>query len=121
MLHEITERFNKIVTVEENSVNGGFGCAVQDFLDETGYTGNVLKLGIPDRFIPHGSRQLLLKEIGLDEDGIYRSIMTILKPRKSILDRLHLKRNGKRPTDLKAETESSDMLLRTDKGSPKKE
>lgn len=121
MLHEITERFNKIVTVEENSVNGGFGCAIQDFLDDTGYTGNVLKLGIPDRFIPHGSRQLLLKEIGLDEDGIYRSIMTILKPRKSIFDRLHLKRNGKRPTDLKAETESSDILLKTDKGSPKEE
>ena len=94
-LSEIAVRFDRIVTVEENSVNGGFGSAVKDFLDSIDYHGRVLRLGIPDRFIQHGGRDLLLKEIGLDIDGIHRSIKTILKPKRSLLQVLHLKRSEK--------------------------
>ena len=95
-LSEIAERFDRVVSVEENSVNGGFGSGVSCYLDSLDYRGRMMHLGIPDRFIQHGSRELLLKEIGLDEDGIYRSIGTILKPKRSFFEVLHLKRNGKK-------------------------
>jgi len=95
-LGEIAERFDRVVTVEENSINGGFGSAVLDHLDNLDYRGKLLRLAVPDRFVQHGNRALLLKEIGLDEDGIYRSICTILKPRRSLLEVLHLKRNGRK-------------------------
>ena len=98
-LGEIAERFDKVVSVEENSVVGGFGSGIAAFLDEIDYRGRMLQLGIPDRFVQHGSRQLLLKEIGLDEDGIYRSIGSILKPKRSLFRVLHLKRNGKKPLE----------------------
>jgi 1-deoxy-D-xylulose-5-phosphate synthase len=95
-LTEIAERFDRVVTVEENSINGGLGSAVLDFFEDIDYQGRLLRLGIPDRFVQHGQRQLLLKEIGLDEDGIYRSIGTIIKSKRSLLRVFQLKRNGKR-------------------------
>ncbi len=104
ILSEIAERFDCVVTLEENSLNGGFGSAVQDYLEDLNFGGRILRLGVPDRFIPHGSRQLLLKEIGLDEEGIYRSINNILKPKRSILEVLHLRRNGKRPAETEEPT-----------------
>jgi 1-deoxy-D-xylulose-5-phosphate synthase len=98
-LTEISARFERVVTVEENALNGGFGSAVLDFMDSINYHGRMMRLGIPDRFIQHGSRQLLLKEVGLDEDGIYRSISTLIKPKRSILRVFQLRRNGKKPVE----------------------
>ncbi len=98
-MFEIAERFDRVVVIEENSINGGLGSAVLDYLDDIGYRGRIMRLGIPDRFIQHGQRQLLLKEVGLDEDGIYRSINTIIKSKRSLLRVFQLKRNGKRPHD----------------------
>lgn len=96
MLKEIAERFEKIVTVEENSINGGFGSGVHDFLDDIDYKGKLLRLGIPDRFVQHGSRALLLKEVGLDEDGIYRRISAMAKPKRSLFSVFTINRNGKK-------------------------
>jgi deoxyxylulose-5-phosphate synthase len=96
-LMEIAERFDRVVTVEENTLNGGFGSAVLDYLDSIGYGGRILRLGIPDRFIQHGERKLLLREVGLDEDGIYRSVSGIIKSKRSLLRVFQLRRNGKRP------------------------
>jgi 1-deoxy-D-xylulose-5-phosphate synthase len=101
MLQETAERYDKIITVEENTVNGGFGSAVMEHLVENGYRGRILRVGIPDRFVQHGSRQLLLKEIGLDEEGIYRSIGTMLKGKRSILRVFQMKKNGRRLPDEK--------------------
>jgi 1-deoxy-D-xylulose-5-phosphate synthase len=96
-LGEIAERFDRIVTVEENSLNGGFGSAVLEYLDGIGFKGRILRLGIPDRFIQHGARSFLLKEVGLDEAGIYRSVCGIIKSKRSLLRVFQLRRNGKRP------------------------
>ncbi len=96
MLKEIAERFNKIVTVEENSVNGGFGSGVLDYLESIDYRGKIVRIGIPDRFVQHGSRGLLMKEVGLDEDGIYRSINSMLKPKRSLLSVFNIGRNGRK-------------------------
>jgi len=109
-LQEIAERFDRVVTVEENSINGGLGSAVLEYFDIIEFRGRLLRLALPDRFIQHGSRERLLQEIGLDEEGIIRSIETILKPKRPLWNVLHLKRNGRKPADEKpAETPMQEV------------
>lgn len=116
MLSETAERFEKIVTVEENTVNGGFGSAVMEYLIESGYRGRVLRLGIPDRFVQHGSRPLLLKEVGLDEEGIFRSIGAIFKAKRSILRVFQMKKNGRRSHEEKtADTPATEPVASGEK------
>ncbi len=63
-----------VVTVEEGVLMGGFGSAVLEAASSAGLNaGHVHRLGIPDRFIEHGSRQELLADLGLDAAGIARS------------------------------------------------
>ena len=95
-LREVAERFDRVVTVEENSLNGGFGSGVTEYLDSIGYRGKILRLGLPDRFIPHGAREVLLREVGLDEEGIYRSIGALIRSKRSLLRVFQLRRNGKK-------------------------
>ncbi|MCL9808152.1 1-deoxy-D-xylulose-5-phosphate synthase [Flavobacterium luminosum] len=59
MLHQIGRQFKKIVTIEEGTVNGGFGSLVSAFLLENNYSISVHKFGIPDVFIEHGTVQQL--------------------------------------------------------------
>ena len=62
-----------VVTVEEAALIGGFGSAVLEFASQRQLnTGHVRRLGVPDIFVEHGSRQELLADLGLDSDGIYR-------------------------------------------------
>jgi len=83
LLSNLVETCDKIVTVEENSLLGGFGEAVVAEVDEKGYKGETLKLGIPDRFIEHGTRDELLSMLGLDPEGIVKSIMKFVGMRLS--------------------------------------
>ncbi len=71
-------RVRYIVTVEENVVTGGFGAAVAQALAEHGFTVPCRNLGIPDRFIEHGARGLLLHQLGLDADGIAAAVREIV-------------------------------------------
>jgi 1-deoxy-D-xylulose-5-phosphate synthase len=64
----------RVVTVEENSLIGGFGTGVMEALADLGLSLPVRRLGIPDAFLPHGSQPLLRRTIGLDRQGIARSI-----------------------------------------------
>lgn len=63
-----------VVTVEENTLIGGFGSAVVEMVSDFGITTPVQRLGLPDRFISHGSMRRLLAEVGLDANGIAYSI-----------------------------------------------
>ncbi len=63
-----------IVTVEENTIQGGAGSAVVESLLKQNVTTNVMQLGLPDRFIDHGDSTAMLKECGLDSAGIAASI-----------------------------------------------
>jgi 1-deoxy-D-xylulose-5-phosphate synthase len=63
-----------LVSVEENAIIGGAGSEVARVLEEIGSTSHFLRLGLPDHFIDHGDQHLLLAEIGLDSDGITRSV-----------------------------------------------
>ncbi len=73
-LKKLIKRFKYVVTVEEGSLTGGFGEGVTAFLTEKGFSGKILRLGLPDEFVTHGSRDELLKMVKLDISGIKKAI-----------------------------------------------
>lgn len=70
LLYDITKRFKKIVTVEDNSIVGGFGSAVSEFLSQNNLKNDLLIHGIPDKFIEHGKPEELHEELRIDPKGI---------------------------------------------------
>ncbi len=78
LLHEICNRYDKIITVEDGVIMGGFGSAVLEFMAEHRYFLPVIRLGIPDRFISHGTQQELYKECGYDAQGIIQTVLKLL-------------------------------------------
>lgn len=75
----VARRCGALVTVEENALQGGFGTAVLElFADERLIDVRVKRIGIPDRFIEHGSQAQLRKDLGLDADGIAATVETFL-------------------------------------------
>ena len=63
-----------VITVEEGTLEGGFGSAVLEACNAAGLdTRNVVRLGIPDRFIEHAERAELLADLGLDVEGLCRA------------------------------------------------
>ncbi len=72
-------RTGHLVTVEENALQGGFGSAVLELLEEERVTGvKVKRLGIPDRFIEQGPQAQLRKDLGLDAAGIAATVEAFL-------------------------------------------
>lgn len=67
-----------IVTLEENALHGGFGEAVTELLDEEGLGNRIVRIGLPDAFIPHGKRAELLAESGLDSEHVAEQIVRVL-------------------------------------------
>jgi 1-deoxy-D-xylulose-5-phosphate synthase len=84
MLHEIGKKFKQIVTVEDGVIQGGFGSAVLEFMSDNNYTPNVKRLGIQDNFVEHGTPEELYAMLGLDGEGIAKSITEWLKSSKSL-------------------------------------
>ncbi|MGQ9523933.1 MAG: 1-deoxy-D-xylulose-5-phosphate synthase [Armatimonadota bacterium] len=79
LLVDLADRIPLLVTVEENSVVGGFGSAVLEALNSAGRSHvRVIRLGLPDAFVEHGSRQLLLKMVGLSAEGIRDAVVKAL-------------------------------------------
>lgn len=70
LLHAILKTYDTIITVEDNSIKGGFGSAVLEFTAVNNYKNNIKLLGIPDVFIDHGSVTELQKSIGLDSESL---------------------------------------------------
>ncbi|NRA92930.1 MAG: hypothetical protein HRU26_09665, partial [Psychroserpens sp.] len=66
MLHEVFESYNQIVTLEDGSINGGFGSAVLEFASQNDYKNTIRVQGVPDQFIDHGSIDELRSQIDLD-------------------------------------------------------
>ncbi len=70
----------KIITVEENVLQGGFGSAVLELLAEKGIGGvQVKRLGIPDEFVEHATQSQVRHKYGIDEEGIYRAAKEMLE------------------------------------------
>ena len=74
LVRELATSHEWLVTVEENTILGGAGSAVLETLEKQGILKKVLQLGLPDRFVDHGDPARLLKECGLDAEGIHASI-----------------------------------------------
>ena len=79
MVHAVAERHENIVVIEENSVIGGLGSAVNDYLRKKGLSNKVLTLGLPDEFITHGSMKDLYRLTELDAESISRRIANFYK------------------------------------------
>lgn len=82
MLHEVFGKFDRIITVEDGSLMGGMGAAVLEFMADHGYQARVVRLGIPDRFIEHGSQEELYAECGFDVDGIFKSALELVEEKR---------------------------------------
>lgn len=78
MLHEVFSKFDKIVTIEDGTVKGGFGSAVLEFMAEHNYRAEVKIMGIPDALVEHGTPKQLYEEIGIDANGIEKTIRTMM-------------------------------------------
>jgi 1-deoxy-D-xylulose-5-phosphate synthase len=76
MIVDVASRHRAIVTIEENAVMGGAGSAVGEVLAAHGVSLPALHLGIPDRFIEHGSRETCLAAAGLDLAGLTANVET---------------------------------------------
>lgn len=77
LLHTVFKKFSKIITLEDGTTIGGLGSAVLEFMADHGYSAKVIRLGIPDHFIEHGSQQQLYRECGFDAEAIYNYICSI--------------------------------------------
>ena len=64
-----------VVTLEENTLGGGFGSAVSEYMTDAGHKVPLLRVGIPDRFVPQGARKKLLESCGLLPEQIAGRIM----------------------------------------------
>lgn len=78
ILHDVFQNFKKVITVEDGTVIGGFGSAVLEFMSDHNYSSSVKRLGIPDRFIEHGTIEELQAECGYDVNGIKQALLDIL-------------------------------------------
>jgi len=81
LLNSLVDKHKFIFTFEDNVLNGGFGSAILEFLADRGLLNGktIVRFGIPDRFITHGDKGLLLKEIGLDDESLKEKILQVLK------------------------------------------
>lgn len=70
ILDEVGKNFQKIVTIEDGVIKGGLGSAVLEYMADKGYKPEVVRLGIPDKFIEHGTVAELRKIIGIDAESI---------------------------------------------------
>ena len=78
LLHAIFRKYDKVITVEDGCIQGGFGSAVLEFMVDNQYHAQVKRLGIPDAIIEHGSQQQLHRECGFDAAGIEKVARELL-------------------------------------------
>jgi 1-deoxy-D-xylulose-5-phosphate synthase len=84
LIGEWARKIGKILTVEENVLQGGFGSAVLELLQEKDLSSvHVKRLGIPDLFVEHGPPALLKAKYGIDEAGIYRAVKEMVEKESS--------------------------------------
>ena len=80
LLCDWAKKTGKVVTVEENVLQGGFGSAVLELFQERGLSPiQVKRLGIPDIFVEHGPQALLREKYGIDENGIFKGVQEMFE------------------------------------------
>jgi 1-deoxy-D-xylulose-5-phosphate synthase len=79
MLDEIFATFDKVITVEDGCLMGGFGSAVLEYMADAGYSAKVIRLGMPDVIVEHGSQDELYAECGYDAAAIKSAVVKMLE------------------------------------------
>jgi 1-deoxy-D-xylulose-5-phosphate synthase len=70
LLHEVFAKFKQVITVEDGCIQGGMGSAILEFMSDHGYQAQVSRLGIPDKYIEHGTQDELYTECGFDRPAM---------------------------------------------------
>ena len=84
LLHEAFKNYEKIITVEDGTVEGGFGSAVLEFMAQHGYKNDVKILGIPDKIVEHGTPKELHRECGYDAAAIADAVRKMMKDKINV-------------------------------------
>lgn len=79
LLHGVMKKYTHIITVEDGCLHGGMGSALLEFMADNGYNLNVRRLGIPDKYIQHGTLAQLHAECGFDYQGIFQAVVDSIK------------------------------------------
>lgn len=79
LLHEIFNKFSQIITVEDGTIVGGFGSAIAEFMVDNNYNARIKRIGIPDRFVDHGTQNELYQECGYSSSHIYHTLKKLVK------------------------------------------
>jgi len=77
-LHSVFKKFDRIITIEDGVLKGGFGSAVLEFMSDNGYNADIRRLGIPDYFVEQGTQDELYRECGYDVEGIECAIREMI-------------------------------------------
>jgi 1-deoxy-D-xylulose-5-phosphate synthase len=77
-LHIVFSNFKRVVTIEDGVLQGGFGSAVLEFMADHQYNSELKRIGIPDKFIDHGTTDELYRDYGLDQQGIYQTVKSFM-------------------------------------------
>ena len=80
ILHEVGKKFKYVVTVEDGVRNGGLGSAVLEWLNDHHYYPQVVRLGLPDAFVEHGTVNELRHITGIDAEAIAKTVGALMKP-----------------------------------------
>jgi len=78
LLHKVFVKFNNIITIEDGCLDGGFGSAVLEFMSKNNYSAKIKRLGIPDKFIHHGTQQELHNDCKYDAKAIIETVHQII-------------------------------------------
>ena len=74
LLREVGKRFGKVITIEDGVRDGGLGSAVGEWMNDNGFHPQIIRMGLPDRFIEHGTVTELRHIVGLDQEAIRQNI-----------------------------------------------
>ena len=77
ILHEVGKKYKTIVTAEDGMIAGGLGSAVLEWMADHGYTPHVIRLGVHDQFVEHGSTKELYHMLKLDTEGLCESLLQV--------------------------------------------
>ncbi|MBL6872386.1 MAG: 1-deoxy-D-xylulose-5-phosphate synthase [Flavobacteriales bacterium] len=82
LLHEVFKKHDKVITVEDGCIQGGFGSAIIEFMADHNYKAQVKRLGIPDKYVEHGTQPELWRECEYDKQAIIESIHQMVGVKK---------------------------------------
>ncbi|WP_258099356.1 1-deoxy-D-xylulose-5-phosphate synthase [Marinoscillum pacificum] len=80
LLHEVFTKHNRVLTVEDGCLPGGFGSAILEFMADHGYQSKIVRLGIPDRVVEHGEQDEIYHECGYDAEAIKTAAIRMMDP-----------------------------------------